>query len=262
MIIAAATLLARPALALEIIAHRGASADAPENTLTAFKLGYQQGADADEMDIHLTKDGIIVAMHDANTGRTSGVTNKILNQTLAQLRRLEVGQWGKWKGQNFAEKVPTLEEVLALVPERKRLFIEIKCGPEVLPELERVLKRAGKKPEQTVLIGFKYETMVQARTVFPKLEVCWLAAQDKEDKTRPTLDELITRAKAARFDGLDLEAAFPIDAAFVQKVHAAGLKLYTWTVDDADVARKHAAAGVDGITTNRPRWLRGQLGVR
>ena len=73
------------------------------------------------------------------------------------------------------------------------------------------------------------------------------------------MEELIDQAKAAKLDGLDLASGFPIDSAFVQKVHAAGLKLYTWTVDDPEVARKEAAAGVEGITTNRPGWLREQL---
>src|SRR5664279_768363 len=79
--------------AVEIIGHRGASFDAPENTLASFKLGYQQKADADELDIYLTKDGKIIVIHDGTTGRTTGVTNKIATQTFDDLRRLEAGQW-------------------------------------------------------------------------------------------------------------------------------------------------------------------------
>src|SRR5512139_3141338 len=100
---AVAVLATASTMAIDIVAHRGASADAPENTLAAFKLGYQQNADADECDIYLTKDGKIVVMHDGNTARTSGVTNKIATQTFAQLRKLEVGQWGQWKGRGFSE---------------------------------------------------------------------------------------------------------------------------------------------------------------
>src|SRR5437879_12787485 len=82
----------------EIIAHRGASYNAPENTLSAFKLGCEERADADELDIHLTKDGKVVVMHDFDTGRTSGVTNKIVEHTFEELRRLDVGKLGQWKG--------------------------------------------------------------------------------------------------------------------------------------------------------------------
>lgn len=247
-----------PLFAVEIIAHRGASYDAPENTLGAFKLGYQQKADADELDIQLTSDGKIVVMHDHNTARTSGITNQIASTSFATLAQTDVGQWGKWKGKTYHEKIPSLDQTLALIPEGKRLFIEIKCGPEILPELENSLKRSGKKPSQTVLIGFGYETMQQAKEKLPDLQAFWLVGADK-NKKYPLVDEMIAKAKAARLDGLNLEQGFPMDAAFVSKVHAAGLKLYTWTVDDPAVARRLATVGVDGITTNRPEWLREQL---
>ena len=249
--------------AVEIVGHRGASYDAPENTLSSFRLGYQQKADADELDIYLSKDGKIIVLHDASTARTGGVTNKVATQTLEEIRKVNVGDWGKWKGKGFDEKVPTLEEVLALIPDGRHLFIEIKCGPEVLPELEQTLKRAGKKPEQTVLIGFGYETVKAAKEKLPNLQVYWLAGPEGKGlaKKYKPVDELIKKAKAANLDGLDLEQGFPIDAAFVKKVHDAGLKLYTWTVDDPAVAKAETAAGVDGITTNRPGWLREQLAV-
>src|SRR5882757_10180198 len=80
--------------ATQIIGHRGASYDAPENTLSSFKLGYENKADADELDIHLTKDGKVVVNHDYDTKRTGGVTNKIATQTLEELRKFEIGQWG------------------------------------------------------------------------------------------------------------------------------------------------------------------------
>jgi glycerophosphoryl diester phosphodiesterase len=256
----AAVFAASCASGLEIVAHRGASHDAPENTLASFKLGFEQKADADECDVYLTKDGRIVVMHDKDTGRTSGVTNKIADSTFEQLRRLDIGKWGQWKDKGFSEEIPALEEVLALVPEGKRLFIEIKCGPEILPELDKTLRESGKKAEQLVIIGFGYETVRQAKEKMPHLQVFFLAAADNKTKKFPPVEDLIKAAKAANLDGLDVHSGFPIDAAFVSQVHAAGLKLYTWTVDDPEVARKEAAAGVDGITTNRPEWLRAQLG--
>lgn len=244
--------------AVEIIAHRGASHDAPENTVAAMRLGYEQGADAGELDIYLTKDEKIVVLHDRDTARVSGVTNRPAETTLAALRQLPAGQWGKWKGSSYSEKIPSLEEALAAVPKDKGIFIEIKCGPEILPELERVLKRSGLKERQIVIIGFGYDTMVEARARFPKLPLYWLVGADK-DKKYPPVEDLIAKAKQARFEGLNLEQGFPIDREFVRKVHDAGLKLYTWTVDNDEVARRFAAAGVDGITTNRPKWLREQL---
>ena len=226
--------------AVEIIAHRGASEDAPENSLAAFRLGWEQQADANELDIHLTRDGRLAVIHDASTKRTAAVDKPVAQQTMEGLRALGV---------------PALEEVVALIPDGRRLFIEIKCGPEALPELQRVVDASGKPRSAFVIIGFGYDTMVKAKKAMPDLPVCWLASS----KDAPALEVLIAKAREGGLDGLDLHHGFPIDAAFVERVRAAGLKLYTWTVDDAETARREAAAGVDGITTNRPARLRRDL---
>jgi glycerophosphoryl diester phosphodiesterase len=248
-------------MAVEIIAHRGASHDAPENTLASFKLGWQQQADADELDIHLSKDKQIVVLHDADTKRTTGTPGPVSGQTLDELRRLDAGAWKgpQWKG----ESLPTLGEALRTIPDGRRMFVEIKCGPEVVPLLEPVFQASGKRAEQLVLIGFNYATMVKARQKFPQFPCFWLASYeaDKKSGKLPEIGDLIRKAKAAGFDGLNLDYKFPIDRGFVAKVKQAGLRLYVWTVDDPAVAKRLAEAGVDGITTNRPAWLREQLGA-
>jgi glycerophosphoryl diester phosphodiesterase len=258
-ILATVVASALSASAVEIVGHRGASFDAPENTLTAGRLAFKQGADASECDIYLTRDSRIVVMHDADTFRTGGVSNKLSQSASADLRRLEIGQWGHWKGKGFSERIPFLEELLDLVPEGKRLFIEIKSGPEILSELEKVLARSGRKSEQIIIISFSYEVVKESKRRMPQYQTLWLATSDKKTKEYPPVDQLIKQAQAANLNGLDLHAGFPIDNEFVAKVHKAGLRLYTWTVDDPEVARREAAAGVDGITTNRPEWLRNQL---
>ncbi|MEO5804776.1 MAG: glycerophosphodiester phosphodiesterase [Verrucomicrobiota bacterium] len=258
--------------ALEIIAHRGASHDAPENTLASFKLGYEQNADGDELDIHLTKDGKLVLIHDYDTKRTAGVEGKIAEKTFDELRTLDVGQWGDWKGKKFHEKIPTLAEALALIPDGKKFYLEIKCHDGIpaeekrtitktLPEMEKVIKRSGKKPKQMPVITFNYLVAKAAKERFPAHDVYWLVGWSKDKKTGeyPNIDDLIAKTKAAKLDGLDLNFGFPVDKDFVKKVHDAGLKLYTWTIDDPAVAKAQIDAGVEGITTNRPEWLREQL---
>jgi glycerophosphoryl diester phosphodiesterase len=259
--LAALFLFSLSAFGVDIVAHRGASYDAPENTLSSFKLGWEQGADADELDIYLTKDGRIVVLHDKSTKRTAGLDRNVNELTLDEVRALDAGssKGPQWKG----EKIPTLAEVLAIIPDGKRLFIEIKCGPEVLPELERVIKASGKQDKQLVIIGFGYDTMKQAKARFPALVTLWLQGPKKESQgLQPTVDELIDKAKAAKLDGLDLSSGFAIDEAFVAHVKQAGLQLHVWTVDDPALARKLAKLGVDGITTNRPAFLREQLANR
>lgn len=233
---------------IEIVAHRGASSEAPENTLAAFRLGYEQ-ADACELDIHLSKDGRVVVIHDANTKRTAAVDKPVAEQTLAELRALDAGK---------GEKIPLLAEVLALIPEGKRLFIEIKCGPEVIAPLVAVIDEAKRKPEQTALIAFNLETLRQAKQKLPKLQAYWLVGSPKNGKP-PEVETLVQKCKDAGVDGLDVDGKLPVDAAFVGRVHAAGLKLYTWTVNDSEVAKREAAAGVDGITTDKPLRIKEAL---
>ena len=249
------------AFAADIVAHRGASADAPENTLAAMKLGYDQGADAGELDIHLSKDGRIVLLHDLDTKRVAGVDKKVAEQTYDELRKLDVGQWGKWAGKGFSEKIATLDEVWPLVPTGKRLLIEIKCGPEIMPALVEMIRKAPLTKEQTVFISFKYDVIQAVKKAFPDRQAYWLHdyKQDKKTGELPKLDDLIAKAKAANADGLDLSFKFPLDAANVKKIKDAGLQCHVWTVDDPAKARELAAAGVDSITTNRPGALRREL---
>jgi len=246
--------------ALEIIAHRGASHDAPENTVAAATRGFAQGADAVECDIRLSKDGRIVVLHDDTTQRTTSVKGVVKEMTLAELRVLDAG---RWKGTAFAgERIPTLDEMLAAVPAGKRLVIEIKCDAAVVPELQAALARVGRKPGEIQLIAFSDKTLQAAHRALPQHAALLLSGYEHDPesgKPPPDLDDLIRRGKAGGFDGLSLDARWPLDDAAVKKAHDAGLRLYVWTVDDAALARRLAAAGVDGITTNRPGWLREEL---
>lgn len=252
------------ASALEIVAHRGASFDAPENTLASMKLAFEQGADAAELDIHLTKDGKVAVLHDADLKRTAGLELKVADKNFDELRNANVGAWGKWAGQGFNEPVPELSQVFEIVPDGKRLFIEIKCGAEVLPALERAFAQTKLTPWQLPMITFHYDVALAAKKLFPKHEVFWLHSWAKDKKTGefPNPDAVLAKAKEAGLDGVDLNHGFPIDSAFVTKVRAAGMKIYTWTVNDPVVARAELEAGVDGITTDRPAWLREQLGLK
>src|SRR5437899_10037499 len=137
---------------VEIIAHRGASHDAPENTLAAVNLAWQQNADAVEIDVHLSRDGQLVVIHDENTRKTAGWNKNVSEQTLPELRRLDVG---RWKGRQWAgAKIPVLAEVLGALPAGKRLFIEVKSGDAFIPAFADEFARSRAKPEQIVLIGF------------------------------------------------------------------------------------------------------------
>jgi len=256
----ALSLMSTPLLAVEIVAHRGASFDAPENTVAAIQLAWKQHADGSEFDIYFTKDGKIVVIHDKDTKRTAGLDKPVVGQTLEELRLLDVGLW---KNMKYAgEKIPTLLEVLATVPTGKRVFLEVKCGPEIVPELKRDLAKAKLKPEQTAVISFSAPVVAAAKKELPELKAYWIVGI-VPNKKKPgkiwTIEELIAKGHEIKADGLDLSADPQITKEFVDKANAAKLPVYVWTVNDADIARKMIAAGVLGVTTDRPGWMREQL---
>lgn len=243
----------------EIIAHRGASHDAPENTLAALRLAAEQQADAFEFDVRLTGDRRIVAIHDRDTRRTAGVPGLVAESTLARLRKLDVGLW---KGAAFAgEKIPTLAEMLAAVPPGKRAYVEVKCGPEVVPALSRSL-RAWKRPTgEAAVLSFNAKVVAAVKQALPGVPAYWIVSLTGRRRKPITAEGLVARARRLGADGLDLEASDGLDEAFAKKVKAAGLRLDVWTVNDAAQARRLVRLGVDGITTDRPGWLRQQLGM-
>lgn len=241
---------------VEIIAHRGASDLAPENTLASVKLGWQKHADV-EVDVYLAKDQRIVVIHDKTTKRTSGVDLKVSETDSAQLRSVDVGSF---KGPQYAgQRIPFLEEVIATIPPKQRLFVEIKCGQEILPLLKQTIDESGKK-DRIVIIGFDLDTVTAAKKSMG-LPTYWLKGTDKVKNTEqwiPHDPALAQTAKDRGLDGLDVHYA-GVTEEFVRGAHACGQKLYVWTVDDPVEAARLVALGVDGITTNRPDWLRDQL---
>jgi glycerophosphoryl diester phosphodiesterase len=244
--------------AVEIIGHRGAAYDAPENTMASFKMAWAQNADAIETDMWLSKDGRIVIMHDGDTKRMGGTTNKLATQTWDELQGVDVGAW---KGARFkGERIPTLESILESIPPGKRAVLEIKCGPEIVPELERVIRASKRKPAEIAIISFKFDALKESKARLPRIPHYFLSDyKTNSSGAPPKLAPLIAQAKAANFDGLDLQFKWPIDKPFADEVHRAGLKLVVWTVNDPVVAKRLVEAGVDGITTDRPGWLREAL---
>jgi glycerophosphoryl diester phosphodiesterase len=261
----------RPALALlafavplqaqHIVAHRGASRDAPENTLAAFRLAWAQGADGVEGDFRLTADGEIVCMHDRDTLRTSGAELVVAESTLAALRALDVGSW---KAPRFAgERVPTLDEVLASVPAGRFVLIEVKCGPEIVPALDRSLTATALAPRQLRVIAFDPAVIAACKARMPEIDAYWLTGHERDEATGRWSNSLAeTLPTLARIGADGLDTSVPpevVDAAFVRALRAARMQVHAWTVDDARTAARLYWLGVDSITTNVPAELRAAL---
>lgn len=243
---------------MEIIAHRGASYLAPENTVASAKLAWEKNADAVEVDVYLSADEQVVVIHDRTTKRTAGEELDVATSTAEQLRCLDVGSF---KNEAYAgERIPVLEEIIETLPAGKRLFVEIKCGPEVLPALERIIAESGKR-SQIVIIGFGFDTVTASKRLMPDLPTYWLVGTKKDEQTEqwiPHSGALADQAAAAGLDGLNVHWA-GITKEFARSVRKAGLGLYVWTVNDSVEAARLAKIGIDGITTDRPGWLRNEL---
>lgn len=243
-----------------IIAHRGESYDAPENTLASINLAWKRNTDAVEIDVHLTKDNHVVAIHDKNTLRTSLKNQKIKSLTLEELKKLDVGLWKnkKWKG----ELIPTLKEILLTVPKEKKLIIEIKSDKKILPFLKNDLLSSNLNQQQIEIISFNYSTVVLAKKEFPQSKVMLLIELDYNWFTKLkslSVHRLIEKVKLGNLDGLNAWAGKLLNENFIKEIKTAGLSIYCWTVNDLQHAKSLANWGIDAITTDRAGWLKEKL---
>lgn len=246
-----ASMLAQPM----IVAHRGASADAPENTIPAFELAWKQGADAVEGDFRLTSDGHIVCVHDRKTKKADQILF-VKDSTLEQLRKLDVGikKGEQWKG----TKIPTLAEVLATVPDNKKIYIEVKCGPEIIPRLLDEIKKSKLKTEQVIIIAFDAEVIKTLKDTAPRFKAFWLAEfrEDEAGKIKPSIETVLKTLKNIKADGLS-SSYKNITESMIKQIQAEGYEYHVWTIDDPETAGQFVKWGAFSITTNTPKKLIG-----
>ncbi|MFB9903829.1 glycerophosphodiester phosphodiesterase [Allokutzneria oryzae] len=237
------------------IAHRGASHDAPENTLAAMRLAVKARADLVETDVQRTKDGHLVLVHDTTLARTTDVEQvfpdrapwKISEFTLAEIKRLDAGSWKdpKYRG----ERVPTLRELLAtLAGTRVGLLLEAKA-PELYPGIEHAiaeqLGRASAWRGRVRVQSFNWEWIKTYRGLAPKAVLGVLGT--------PEVGEL---AEIARYSNQVNPPHASATAEYIAAVHKHGMEVNVWTVDTPDLMRTLISREVDGIITNRPDVLR------
>jgi glycerophosphoryl diester phosphodiesterase len=234
---------------VEIIAHRGASYLAPENTVASSKLAWKLGADAVEVDIYLSKDNEIMCIHDSNTRRTTGMDHVVSDTGSEVLRNLDAGSFKdpKYKG----EKIPFLQEIIKAVPKGKELVVEIKCGSEVLPYLKGTIEKNGRN-KKIVFISFDLQTITETKNTFPENKCYWLCSN------RELLEKNLNHIPGAGLDGVSLSYGI-INENVAAEVNKLNLDLFAWTVDDPEEARRLISLGIKGITTNRPGWLNDQI---
>jgi glycerophosphoryl diester phosphodiesterase len=247
-----------------VIAHRGASGEHPENTLVAFRAAAEAGAPYFELDVHMTRDGVIVVSHDAELSRTCGLDAAIRDLTLAELKRADAG-WGfttsdgafPFRGRGI--EVPALAEVFAVFPER-RYIIEVKQStPSVAAALLDVIERAGMR--RRVLIASEEQTPIdEMRALAPELPTGF--------PYHEIAAFMISLAPGAepyqpRGDALQIPPEYQswrlVTPESVAAAHRLGVEVHVWTVNEVVEARAMLELGVDGIITDYPARLLGLL---
>jgi glycerophosphoryl diester phosphodiesterase len=222
--------------ALKIIAHRGASGYAPENTLIAFRKALQMGADMVEFDVHALPSGEIVLMHDNRVNRTTNGKGYVLQHGFAELRSLDAGA---------GEIVPTLEEVLDLIDRQIPVNIELK-GPGTAQGVARIVKQYlshGWQSSDFLISSFNHHELAAFKRLVPEIEVA-------------ALDGNLPLGYAAFAEELQAVAVC-LSHEFVTKeyildAHKRGMEVYVWTVDDPEEVERVCIMGADGIFTNVP----------
>jgi glycerophosphoryl diester phosphodiesterase len=245
--------------ARRLYAHRGAAAEAPENTLPAFERAIEIGVDALEMDVHVTRDGHLIVAHDATAARTTGAHVAWRDLDLAEARRLDAG-WGfiaRDGTRPFAGKAvsaPSFETVLDAFP-AMRINVDLKGDRAVALMLDLVRKRRAE--DRVTLASFALGTLVEIRrrgyageTALSQTEVATLlglpAVLWRQLPFTGTAAQVPVAAGRIRLDR----------AAFIAKCHSIGLRIDFWTIDDPGEAARLLELGADGIITNDPRALR------
>ena len=247
-------MISRPEAArarVQVLAHRGASAYAPENTLPAFRLAIEQRADWLELDVQQTKDGQLVVFHDLRMERTTNGTGALRDLTLEQVRQLDAG---RWYGPRFAgERVPTFEEVVALAQEQGvRIFPEVK-DPRLYPGIEErvaaVISAYGYE-DQTIIQSFDMASLERLRQANPRLKLAALYTAASPLRGDPPAGVSVV--------GPPWELV-TLDPSLVRDAHAGGRQVVVWSVEGRADVRPLLDARVDGIITSRPDVVRAML---
>lgn len=238
----------------KVVAHRGASDRAPENTLPAFRLAWEQGADAIEADVRQTRDGHIVCIHDKTTTRVAGKKLVVRKATLSELRALDVGAY---RGDIFrGTRIPTLAEVLATVPEEKSVYIDVKCDVSIVPQLLREIDHSRLESNQVVIISSNKNVAREVKRRSPQYKTAWLVGFNRaiDGRLLPSLATVLRVLGNIKADWLS-SGHGNIDQAFIDDIVEEGYKYHVWTVDDPATALRFREWGAESVTTNVPAKL-------
>lgn len=240
-----------------VVAHRGASAYAPENTLAAIKKALAMGVDMVEIDVQLTKDKQVVLMHDLTVDRTTNGKGRVRDLTFDEIRKLDAGSW--FSNEFAGEKIPTLEEVIETIKGKCKLLIEVKRVKTKKPEIEaKIVQLIDKYNAQNWCVVQSFETQVvkNIQTLDKSIE-CHKLVTMNISVLPLHLDSRIKTGTIYKYK--TVQAINPyfkmLNKRKVNKIHSRGQKIFTWTVNEQEDMKRLIDMGVDGIITNYPDRL-------
>jgi len=231
------------------IAHRGASGKghAPENTLSAFRKAIQIGVDAVECDVHCTKDGHIVIIHDKELKRTTNMDGIITEMTLSDVKKADAGSW--FEPRFAGETIPTLKELLELTKGRVITVVEIK-QENIADKVIKDIENAGSVGE-AIIISFHASALKDAQEINPKIPRALLIGGEEPVSELPSILNMIHSAAEVEAGTLNLSKTI-ITPKLVKESRLRGIGVWAWTVDDESEIKKLLEIGVAGITSNYP----------
>ncbi|PEN32549.1 glycerophosphodiester phosphodiesterase [Bacillus toyonensis] len=247
------------------IAHRGASAYAPEHTIAAYKLGQQLKGDYIEIDLQMTKDGHLVAMHDETVNRTTNGKGLVKEHTLEEMKQLNVGSFFNEKYPNLAKKefenakVPKLKEIIEMFGHNANYYIETK-SPDEYPGMEEKLLEIIKYyqiSDKVIIQSFSEESLQKIHSLHANIPLVQLLSYQKSVQ----LNELEIEKYKTYCIGLGVNYKY-IDSAYVKKIKKHGLEVHPFTVDNEKDMKKLLSWGVDGMFTNYPDRLHSILDLK
>jgi glycerophosphoryl diester phosphodiesterase len=230
------------------IAHRGASSYAPENTFAAFDLAIEMGARHLELDVHVSRDGHLVVIHDDAVDRTTDGSGPVTSHSLAALTALDAGSWfdPRFKG----ERIPTLGAILERYKGQAHLHVEIKGHSADLAHRTVDLIRSRGMAAEVTITSFQKAKLEETRAYAPELPTGWLIGEAS--------DAIVAQARAMGLTQLCPRAG-AVTPELVSRLHAEGFVVRAWGVATEELMRQVVTAGVDGMTVNFPDKLLGYL---
>jgi glycerophosphoryl diester phosphodiesterase len=243
-------------LPMKILAHRGASGDAPQNTIAAMKLAIEQHCDGIELDAQLTKDNEVVIYHDWDIKTHSNSEGEIGDFTLAELKQFDFGSY--FSDEFIGEKIPTLDEILDIVPEDILLNIELKIksynDAPLAEKTAEILKRRNRY-KNIIISAFNHHNLTKVNKILPQIEVAFLYGG--------TLIDSVSYMNSTNLNIVSFNLHHDyVSKEVIDELHAQNKEVYIWTVNSVKEAKLFQNMGADGIITNYPDLMKNELNYK